>query len=133
MESLLSITVGLLFASAIYLMLRRNLIKFIFGLSLLSNAINLLIFSLGRLSQGLPPIVPEEDKIIHGKVIVDFANPLPQALILTAIVISFGFTAFALVLLYRNYRQRDTLNTEKLKASPLEEVYLCHQGSGGQG
>ncbi len=110
MEIFLSITVGMLFATGIYLMLRRNLIKFIFGFSLMSNGINLLIFTMGRLARGNPPIIPEHLEHLETTV----ANPLPQALILTAIVISFGFTAFALVLLYSAYRKTNTLDTDML-------------------
>ncbi len=110
MEIFLSLTVGILFATGIYLMLRRNLIKFIFGFSLMSNGINLLIFTMGRLARANPPIIPENLEHLETAV----ANPLPQALILTAIVISFGFTAFALVLLYSAYKKTSTLDTDVL-------------------
>lgn len=107
MELLFSIAVGVLFATGIYMMLRRNLIKFIFGFSLMGNGINLLIFAMGRIKEGTPPIIGE-----HSANIV--ANPLPQALILTAIVIGFGFTGFALVLLYSTYKKTKSLDTDLL-------------------
>ena len=110
METLLSLAVGLLFASGVYLMLRRNLIKFILGFGLLSNGINLLIFTMGRLRRAVPPIVPEHLEAPETLV----ANPLPQALILTAIVIGFGFTAFALTLLYSSYKKLGSLDTDVL-------------------
>jgi len=122
MESLLSIAVGVLFGTGVYLMLRRNLIKFIFGFILMGNGINLLIFTVGRLTRGTPPIVPEDSEYLDGAVITNFANPLPQALILTAIVIGFGFVAFSLVLLYRTYTVEKTLDTDKLQEAVLPEV-----------
>ncbi len=124
MESLLSIAVGVLFASGIYMMLRRNLIKFIFGFILMGNGINLLIFTVGRLTKGNPPLVPEDAYTMEGAVITNFANPLPQALILTAIVIGFGFVAFSLVLLYRTYTVENTLDTDKLQEDVLPEVIV---------
>ena len=122
MESLLSIAVGILFATGIYMMLRRNLIKFIFGFMLMGNGINLLIFTVGRLTRGTAPIVPEDLEYLDGAVIQDFANPLPQALILTAIVIGFGFVAFSLVLLYRTYTVEKSLDTDMLQEAVLPEV-----------
>lgn len=113
MEALLSVTVGLLFAAAIYLMLDRSLLRFLFGLTLISNAANLLIFASGRLSTGAPPLVPEDAKAPVGEI----ANALPQALILTAIVIGFGLFAFALVLSLRAYTELGTLTTDKMRVA----------------
>jgi len=94
MEILTSIVVGGLFGSAIYLLLSRTPVKLIIGLVLLSNAINLLIFVAAGLTRGKPPLIPAGAL----KPVTEVADPLPQALILTAIVISFGVLAFALVL-----------------------------------
>jgi multicomponent Na+:H+ antiporter subunit C len=99
METLMAIVVGLLYASALYMMLRRSIIKLVIGLILLSNAANLLIFTAGGLTYGAPPLVPEGMAQPVGMI----ADPLTQALILTAIVISFGVLAFAVVLIHRAY------------------------------
>jgi len=99
MEIILAVVVGVLYASGIYMMLRRSLVKLIIGLILLGNGANLLIFLLGRITKGAPPIIPEHTSVI-GEV---YADPIPQALILTAIVISFGLQAFAIILIKRAY------------------------------
>ncbi len=118
METVLAVTVGVLVAATVYLMLSRNLVKFVFGLMLLSNAANLTIFSAGGLIRGEPPLVPEGSYVPDGVV----ANALPQALILTAIVISFGLLAFALVLAYRAYQELGTVDTDEMRiAEPRPE------------
>ena len=100
MEGVLAIAAGVLFGSGLYLMLRRSLIKVILGLGLVSNAANLIIFTAAGLRRGIPPIIPADADVLPAGA----ADPLPQALILTAIVITFGVQAFALVLVYRTYR-----------------------------
>ncbi len=96
---LLALVVGVLFATGTYLLLQRSPIKLILGLSLLSHGVNLLLFSTSGLRRGDPPIVA--DKAAFNGNIANFVDPLPQALILTAIVISFGFIAFTVVLMNR--------------------------------
>lgn len=100
MEALLAVAVGVLFATGVYMMLRRSLVKIVLGLGLISNGANLLIFASGGLRAGLPPIIGHHDKTLPAGT----ADPLPQALILTAIVITFGVQAFALVLMYKAYQ-----------------------------
>lgn len=117
MEVLLAITSGVLFAASFYLLLRRNLLRFVVGLIMLSNAVNLLIFIMGRLTQGNPPLIPFGEHVPP----TPYANPLPQALILTAIVISFGLLAFTLVLVHRNYLTTDTLDSDALEAAEPTE------------
>lgn len=95
----LAAVVGVLFASGTYLLLRRSPIKLVLGLGLLSHGVNLLIFGTGTLKRGLPPIIA--DKKTFDGAIDAFVDPLPQALILTAIVISFAVTAFTVVLINR--------------------------------
>lgn len=85
MEALIAATIGLLTAAGLYLMLRARTFPVILGLTLLSYAVNLFIFVSGRLAVNLPAII---DKAATG-----YTDPLPQALVLTAIVISFGMTA----------------------------------------
>lgn len=118
MEQLLSLLIGVLVAAAVYLMLARNLLRFLFGLILLSNAANLTIFVAGRLISGAPSIVPDGADAPIGVV----ANALPQALVLTAIVIGFGLFAFALILAFRAYQSLGTLNTDDMRvAEPKEQ------------
>lgn len=98
MTFILSLVVGVLFAGATYLMLRRSVVKLILGLVLLSHGTNLLLFLMGDgVVRGNAPFADPAT----GVATPASADPLPQALILTAIVISFGFTAFILALAYR--------------------------------
>ena len=116
MEPLLAILVGVLFGFSIYLMLRRNLIRVVIGIILLSNAVNLLFFTLGRLDRGNPPLIPTGVQVPAEAV----ANPLPQALVLTAIVIGFGLFAYTLVLVYRTYKELGTVDIDLMRtAEPL--------------
>lgn len=98
MEMLLALSVGVLVAASVYLMLDRNILRFLFGLALLSNAVNLLIFASGRLTPGAPPLIDAGEYAPTGVV----ANALPQALVLTAIVIAFAMTAVSIVLAMRS-------------------------------
>jgi multicomponent K+:H+ antiporter subunit C len=95
MELLIAIVVGLLTAAGIYLMLRQRTFPVIVGLSLLSYAVNMFLFASGRLAIGLPPILRDGA--------VGYTDPLPQALVLTAIVISFGMTAVILIMALGSY------------------------------
>jgi multicomponent Na+:H+ antiporter subunit C len=95
MELLLAIVSGMLYASGVYLMLRRRLAQLIIGLSLLSNGSNILILSAAGVTRGKPPLISA------GVTAGEFADPVPQSLILTAIVIGFGVLAFSLVLAQR--------------------------------
>ena len=106
METLLACLIGLMFGTALYLMLSGSLIKFVFGFTLIGNAVNLLIFTAGRLHHVKPPLIPpDRTGLPHG-----VSNALPQALILTAIVIGFAMITFVLVLLLRTYAQTGTLD-----------------------
>jgi multicomponent Na+:H+ antiporter subunit C len=109
-EPIIAVTVGVLFACGLFMVLRRNLLKLVIGLVLISNAANLLIFAAGRMTRGTPALIPEGATLPP----VPFANPLPQALILTAIVIGFGLVAFAFVLVYRAYQELGTMNSDDL-------------------
>lgn len=113
MEPLLAIIVGILFAISIYLLLRRNLVRVVIGVIILSNAVNLLLFTLGRVSRGAPPLIPSGEYVP----IDPIANPLPQALILTAIVIGFGLLAYTLVLTYRAYRELGTIDIDEMRTA----------------
>ncbi len=95
MEWLLAIVAGALYASGLYLMLRRRLAQLIIGLGLLSNGSNILILSAAGVMRAKPPLMSA------GMTADQFADPVPQSLILTAIVIGFGVLAFSLVLAHR--------------------------------
>jgi multicomponent Na+:H+ antiporter subunit C len=110
MNLLLAMTIGVLYAGAVYCILRRHLVKLIVGLALLSHGANLLIFTAAGVTRTPPPVVPEG--LIAPLSAV--SDPLPQALILTAIVISFSVLAFALILFHRTYRVADTDNIDQL-------------------
>lgn len=116
MDAVLALVVGILVATSVYLMLSRNVLRFVFGLVLLSNAANLVIFAAGRLTRAAPPLIAEGMPAPPEAV----ANALPQALILTAIVIGFGLLAFALALVFRSYDVLGTLNSDKMRfAEPV--------------
>ncbi len=104
---------GVLYAAGIYMILRRSLVKLILGLILLGNGVNLLIFLLGGITKGKPPVIPEGANAL-GEV---FASPLPQALILTAIVISFGLQSFAIVLFKLAYKVVKTDDLDEMNTT----------------
>jgi multicomponent K+:H+ antiporter subunit C len=90
MEGLIALVIGVLTASGVFLVLRAQTFPVVLGLTLLSYAVNLFLFVMGRLAIGVPPVITPNATA--------YADPLPQALVLTAIVISFGMTAFVIVL-----------------------------------
>lgn len=92
MEALISIVIGCLTACGVYLILRGRTFPVVLGLTLMSYAVNIFLFVMGRLTIGQPPVISDGGS---------YADPLPQALVLTAIVISFGMTAFVVVLALR--------------------------------
>ncbi len=118
MEAIFSILVGVFFSVAIYLMLSRHSIRVLLGIAILGNAVNLLLFTAGRLTREVPPIIPAGmDTLPAGA-----ANPLPQALILTAIVISFSFFCFLLVLTWRAFQELQTDDSDEMRnAEPAGE------------
>ena len=117
MELVLAIVAGVLYASGLYLMLRRRLAQLIIGLGLLSNGSNILILSAAGVTRAKPPLISPDLSADQ------FADPVPQALILTAIVIGFGVLAFALVLAHRVHQSAgsddiDTIGPDSAAASP---------------
>ncbi|SOZ34941.1 Na+/H+ antiporter subunit C [Cupriavidus neocaledonicus] len=93
MAALYAIAIGILTAAGIHLLLRERVFTVMLGLTLLSYAVSLFLLGMGRLSIGQPPVIAPG---------ASYADPLPQALVLTAIVIAFGMTAFAVVLALRS-------------------------------
>jgi multicomponent Na+:H+ antiporter subunit C len=110
METALAILCGLFLVVAIYLIMSRALIRVLLGVVVLGNAINLLIFTAGRLTRAAPPIIAGDQLAPIGP----YANPLPQALILTAIVIGFAMFAFLIVLAFRAYQAADADNLDTM-------------------
>ncbi|CAE6510003.1 MAG TPA: Na+/H+ antiporter subunit C [Nitrosomonas nitrosa] len=97
MEALISLIIGVLTACGVYLSLRGRTFPVVLGLTLLSYAANLFLLVMGRLVIGTPPIIVDGTN--------GYTDPLPQALVLTAIVISFAMTAFVIVLALKTYKE----------------------------
>jgi multicomponent Na+:H+ antiporter subunit C len=95
------------------MIMRRVLVKLIIGLALLANASNLLIFTAAGLTRGRAPLVPPDGALQYR----DVADPLPQALILTAIVIGFGVLAFALALVQRTYEAVGSDDLDQIRST----------------
>jgi multicomponent K+:H+ antiporter subunit C len=90
MEALVALVIGVLTGCGVYLALRGRTFPVVLGLTLLSYAVNLFLFAMGRLTVGAPAVIRDDA--------IAYADPLPQALVLTAIVISFAMTAFVIML-----------------------------------
>ncbi len=118
METLYAIAFGGMLAAALYLLMSRHLLRMVLGLLLLGNSVNLAIFISGRLSSLVPPLVPDGEMVLAAS-----ANPLPQALILTAIVISFSLVAFTVVLFERAGSTLGTADPDAMReAEPRKPV-----------
>lgn len=113
MELILAIIVGLLYAAGIFLMMRRSFVKLIIGLTMLGNGANLLIFLLGRIVKGEPAFIGSTQDVLKEV----YADPVPQALILTAIVIGFGLQSFAIVLVRRVFKVVKTDDLDQINAN----------------
>jgi multicomponent Na+:H+ antiporter subunit C len=113
MQIVMAVLIGGLYGAGLYMMMRRSLSKLIIGLVLLSHAGNLLILVAGGLSRAGAPLIPEG----ASDPVALIADPLPQALILTAIVISFGVLAFTVVLLHRTYQSVRTDDLDDLRTT----------------
>ncbi len=112
METVLAFVIGGLYAAGLFTMLRRNIVRLIIGIGLLGHAANLLIFTIAGLTRAHSPVISESPETTAA-----FADPLPQALILTAIVIGFAVQAFALVLVYRVIQTVGTDDLDNMKAT----------------
>lgn len=113
MEPIIAMLVGVLMASSVYLMLSRNLVRFVLGLALISHAANLLIFAAGGVASSIPSPVGAAAAIG----MTANSDVVAQALILTAIVISFSVLTFALVLAFRTYQMLETVDTDAMRAA----------------
>ena len=116
MELLMVLLVGILYSAGIFMMLRRSMVKLLLGLLLFGNGANILIFLTGGLTKGKAPLIDESQKTF-----VDaYADPVPQALILTAIVISFALTSFAIILLKKVYETTGSDDLDSLNIQDLD-------------
>ncbi|ULR40367.1 MULTISPECIES: NADH-quinone oxidoreductase subunit K [Thermus] len=113
MMVLLAFLVGVLVGVGVYLVLQGSLARFLLGLALLSNAANLVVFLSPGLVRGHSPIIPLGAKVLEPP----YADPLPQAMILTAIVIGLGVLAFAVVLAYRVHQVLGTDDLDELRGT----------------
>lgn len=111
MVQVLAVVVGVLYAGGVYLMLRRSVVKLLIGLSLLSHAANLLIFTSAGLTRGAAPLVPEGSLTPPSAV----ADPVAQALVLTSIVIGFGLLVFTTVLVHRAHEETGTDDLDEMR------------------
>lgn len=119
MELLTSLIIGLLIGAGVYLLLQRELLRVVLGTVLVSHGTNLMLFISGGVKRGGPPILGHGAVTAGGE--LAYTDPLPQALILTAIVIGFATTAFVLVLAYRAAHARGSDDMEDLRS--LEEPH----------
>lgn len=121
MTFVISLTVAILFGTGSYLMLQRNLVRVVVGIVLISNAANLFIIASG-LSVGAPPVLP----IPGGQVASD---PLVQAMVLTAIVISSSIAALLLALVYRLYRAHGSVDIEDISKAEIRAAEALEEES----
>ena len=110
MEPIFALAFGVMIAVSAYLILSRNVLRILLGLLVLGNAANLAIFLAGRLSSRVPPLIAAGETTVAVS-----ANPLPQALILTAIVISFSLVAFTAVLFENAHKRIGTLDPDAMR------------------
>lgn len=113
MEIIMIIVCGILTSISIYLILSKSLIRIIIGTAVQTHAANLFLITMGGLGEDSVPIFKYGTK--------SYVDPIPQALILTAIVISFAVTAFFLVLAFRSYKELGTDNVEQMKGVPEDD------------
>lgn len=112
MTLLLAAVTATLFGCGLYMVLSRHLVRMILGLSLLTTAVNLAIFQAGRLRSPLPPLIPEGAVRLGAS-----ADPVPQALVLTAIVIGFALTVILAALALRAWAAHHTLRADEIHAA----------------
>jgi multicomponent Na+:H+ antiporter subunit C len=108
-QVVLAVVLGLLFALGTYLILQRDVVRVVWGVTIMGQAANVYLVTMGGLTGGAPIVG-------HGGPEGAVTDPLVQALVLTAIVIGFGTTAFALVLTFRVYEEHGTLDLEEVDA-----------------
>ena len=110
MEWVLALLVGTLFGCGVYCLLQRSIVRLVIGVLLLSQGANLLVFLSGGLTLGMPPMVPKGAKVPTPP----FADPLPQAMVLTAIVIGLATSAMLLAIAIRIYKKYGTFDIREI-------------------
>lgn len=123
MEITLAIVIGVLFATGVYMLMRRSLFKLVIGIALLGHAVNLLLFTVGGVTRGKSPIIAKGATTLADGA----ANPVSQALILTAIVIGFGVLAFALALVREVVRTSGTGDVHDLRLTDRFQLEDDHE------
>jgi len=118
MEFIVASAIGVMMATGVYLVLRARTFPVVLGLSLMTYAVNVFLFVTGRLAVNLPPVIRDGATA--------YADPLPQALVLTAIVISFGMTAVIVVMALRAYLESGSDHVD------LVDVAAARESAGGQ-
>ena len=101
-----------LFGCGLYMVLSRHVVRLVLGLSLLTTAVNLVLFQAGRIRTSQPPLIPDGSERLG-----ESADPLPQALVLTAIVIGFALTVILAALALRTWRGERTLRSDELQSA----------------
>lgn len=114
MSALYALVAAALFGCALYMVLSRHLVRVLLGLSLLTTAVNLMLFQTGRIASVQPPLIRAGAERLN-----ESADPLPQALILTAIVIGFALSVIVATLTLRVYRGEGTLSSEKIRSAAM--------------
>jgi multicomponent Na+:H+ antiporter subunit C len=122
MNLIYSAGIAAIMACGLYLLLSRHVMRIVYGVILISASVNLALFLAGRIGPNPPPVIPSGDTVLSAGA----ANPLPQALVLTAIVIGFSLVAFAAALALQTFRATGTLDSRKLNqaealGSPYDE------------
>ena len=112
MSVLYAIAAAALFGCGLYMVLSRHVVRMVLGLSLLTTAVNLVLFLGGRIRSAQPPLIPEGAERLG-----ESADPLPQALVLTAIVIGFALTVILAALALRAWRGHGTLRSDELQSA----------------
>jgi multicomponent K+:H+ antiporter subunit C len=110
MEFMAASVIGVLTAAGVYLVLRARTFPVVLGLTLLTYAVNVFLFAMGRLAINLPPVITSEATA--------YTDPLPQALVLTAIVISFGMTALIVVMALRAWLESESDHVDLVPPAP---------------
>lgn len=113
MEILVIILAGILIGASVYLMLSKSLLRIIIGTGILSHGILLMLLTMGGLKRGGIPVLDDS--------VQSYADPLPQAMLLTVIVITFALTAYMLVIAIRVYKVLGTDNVENMKGVPRDD------------
>ncbi|MDA3131081.1 Na(+)/H(+) antiporter subunit C [Aliibacillus thermotolerans] len=112
METLMTITAGILLSIGTYLILTKSLLRIVLGTSIFTHGVHIMLLSMAGLKTGAVPLLGEDAAA--------YTDPIPQALMLTSIVISFALTAFFLVLSYRTYKTFGTDDMDQLRGSKYE-------------